>query len=93
MPIYEYVADVDGCPICRNGIELLQRLGDPPLARCPECDAALHRVISAPQVVAGQRHVLGEEHIGKHGFTQYRRIGKGQYEKTVGKGPDTISGD
>ncbi|MGA8276906.1 MAG: zinc ribbon domain-containing protein [Rhodanobacteraceae bacterium] len=93
MPIYEYVVDTGGCPICRNGIELLQRLTDPPLTRCPECDAALHRVISAPQVVAGQTHVLGEKHIAKHGFTQYRRIGKGTYEKTTGKGPDTISGD
>jgi hypothetical protein len=53
----------------------------------------LERVINAPGVVSGPSQRLRESHLGKHGFTQYRRIGKGQYEKTVGKGPDTISGD
>ncbi len=93
MPIYEYVAEGNSCPVCRDGIELLQRLADPPLSLCPECGEPLRRVISAPQVVAGQGHVLGEKHIAKHGFTQYRKVSKGKYEKTAGKGPNTISGD
>ncbi|HET6546360.1 MAG TPA: zinc ribbon domain-containing protein [Rhodanobacteraceae bacterium] len=93
MPIHEYAAAEGGCPICRNGIELLERLADPPLAVCPECGATLHRIVSAPQVVSGQAHVLRESHVARHGFTQYRRVGKGNYEKTAGKGPETISGD
>ncbi|MEP7042248.1 MAG: zinc ribbon domain-containing protein [Dokdonella sp.] len=94
MPIYEYVASVaSACATCGAGFELLQKLTDAPLTVCPVCGGAVHRVLSAPQVVAGQGHVLQEGHIAKHGFTQYRRVGKGKYEKTAGKGPDTISGD
>lgn len=93
MPIYEYVPRGPGCALCRNGIERLQRLSDPPLEQCPECRVPLERVISAPQVVAGQGHVLREGHLEKHGFTQYRKVGKGKYEKTAGKGPATISDD
>jgi putative FmdB family regulatory protein len=93
MPIYEYAPTTGGCAVCRAGIERLQRLSDPPLAACPECSAPLARVIGAPQVVAGQAHVLREGHLAKHGFTQYRKVGKGKYEKTAGKGPPTISDD
>jgi putative FmdB family regulatory protein len=93
MPIYQYVSDEAGCPNCRNGLELLQRLSDASLATCPQCGGAVHRVISAPQVISGQSHRTSESHAGKHGFTQYRRSGKGVYEKTVGKGPAFISGE
>ena len=91
MPIYEYVPTTPGCAACRDGIERLQKMTDPPLAACPECGALLERVIGAPNVVAGQAHVLRESHVAKHGFTQYRKVGKGKYEKTAGKGPPTIS--
>jgi len=93
MPIYEYAPTAKGCSACRGGIEVLQRLSDPPLAACPTCGAPLERVLCAPQVVSGQGHVLREGHLAKHGFTQYRRVGKGKYEKTAGKGPPTISDD
>lgn len=94
MPIYEYTASTaQSCATCRDSFDRLQKLADAPLATCPDCGAPVRRVIGAPQVVAGQGHVLRESHIAKHGFTQYRRVGKGKYEKTAGKGPDTISGD
>jgi hypothetical protein len=63
------------------------------LTACPECGEPVRRIVSAPQVVSGQAHRAGESHLRKHGFTQYRRAGKGIYEKTVGKGPEFISGD
>ena len=94
MPIHEYVAvAAAGCPHCEGGFELLQKIGDAPLTTCPRCGAAVKRLLGAPQIVSGQAHVLQERHIAKHGFTQYRRVGKGKYEKTAGAGPDTISGD
>ena len=95
MPIYEYrpKGESTGCETCRKGIERLQKLSDPPLAACPGCGAPLERVLIAPQVVGGQSHVLKEGHLAKHGFTQYRKVGKGKYEKTAGKGPPTISDD
>ena len=93
MPIYQYKPDQESCADCVAGCDLLQRLADPALTRCPACGNPVHRVISAPQVVSGQSHRTSESHVGKHGFTQYKRAGKGVYEKTAGKGPDYISGD
>ena len=91
MPIYEYAAVDQGCAYCETRFELLQKLRDEPLTQCPECGAAVVRVISAPSVAVGGAHLLKESHAEKHGFTQYRRAGKGVYEKTIGKGPKFIS--
>lgn len=93
MPIYQYIADEPGCSVCAEGFERLQRLSDDALIHCPQCGSAVHRVIGAPAVVTGGAHLMRESHIEKHGFTQYRRAGKGVYEKTAGKGPAFISGD
>jgi len=93
MPIHLYIADTEGCASCRDGFEVLQRLGDPPLAYCEACGACLRRAISAPSIAVGGAHLLKESHVARSGFTQYRRAGRGVYEKTAGKGPDFISGD
>ena len=94
MPFYEYIHDQDpGCPHCRDGFTVLQRLSEQPLATCPECGGAVRRVISPPNVVAGKAHMLKESSIERAGFTQYKKIGKGVYEKTAGKGPGIIKGD
>ncbi len=45
MPIYEYE-----CSECGQRTELLQRFGDPPLASCPQCGGAVHKLFSAPAV-------------------------------------------
>lgn len=93
MPIYEYRACETGCSFCSQGFERLERLSDPELTHCLECGAAVQRVISAPSVVAGQSHLTSPSTAEKAGFTQYRKVGKGIYEKTAGKGPRYISGD
>jgi putative FmdB family regulatory protein len=92
MPIYEYAAVDKGCAYCEARFELLQKLRDEPLTRCPECGAAVVRVISVPSVAVSGSHLLKEGHAEKHGFTQYRRAGGGVYEKAFGKGPKYISG-
>ena len=93
MPIYEYRAREGGCARCRSGFDLLQRLHDAELASCPDCGAAVARVISAPSLAIGGAHLLTEKKVGDAGFTRYEKIGKGVYEKTAGKGPDIIKGD
>jgi putative FmdB family regulatory protein len=94
MPIHEYVPiDPPGCALCCYGFERLQRLADAALTHCPACRKPVQRVLGAPQVVAGQAHVLREKHVAEHGFTQYRKVAKGKYEKTTGEGPETIGGD
>ncbi|MEO7432702.1 MAG: zinc ribbon domain-containing protein [Dokdonella sp.] len=94
MPLYEYApVTPPGCALCCYGFELLQRLSDASLTHCSACGGAIQRVLGATGMVSGQAHVLKEKYVAERGFTQYRKIGKGLYEKTAGKGPDTISGD
>jgi putative FmdB family regulatory protein len=41
MPIYEY-----HCQDCHHEFELIQKFSDPPLAQCPSCSGAVHKLIS-----------------------------------------------
>jgi putative FmdB family regulatory protein len=44
MPFYEYE-----CSKCRYYVEVLQKLSDPPLRKCPSCGKnALRKLVSAP---------------------------------------------
>ena len=48
MPIYEYQA-IDpqkGCSKCRDRFEVLQKVNDPPLNRCPSCGGKIRKIIS-----------------------------------------------
>ena len=94
MPIYEYQAKTEdaACDYCRTGFERLQKLADAALLACPQCNSPIKRVISAPNLQSGSKDTLKPKNIEQHGFTQYRKVGKGEYEKTAGKGPDTLSG-
>ena len=68
-------------------------MSDPELTQCPECGNPCRRVISAPNVAVGGSHHLKESHFSERGFTQYRRVEKGKYEKTAGNGPETIGSE
>ena len=91
MPIYEYRPVKEGsCTFCGKGFELLRKISDPDVSVCPECGAAVERVLSAPSLARSDTS-LDPANVEKHGFTQYRKSGKGVYEKTAGKGPNVIS--
>lgn len=93
MPIYEYQPEGESsCEFCRDGFELLRKLDDEEVDCCPRCQAPAVRKISAPNL-GNAGPSLDESNIEKHGFTQYRKVEKGVYEKTAGKGPDFISDD
>ncbi len=42
MPIYEYE-----CKTCNKRTELLQKMSDPPLEKCPHCKEEVRKVISS----------------------------------------------
>ena len=93
MPFYEYQSTPDrGCDHCTEGFAVLQKISEPAIEQCPECGHAVQRVISAPNL-AKPSPSLDPKNIEKHGFTQYKKSGKGTYEKTAGKGPRTITRD
>lgn len=92
MPIFDYQCiDSTGCDHCGPGFEHLERLHAEPLTKCPRCGAPIQKLLSAPAMAMGGAHLQKEKTIGDAGFTQYRKIGKGVYEKTAGKGPAVIS--
>jgi putative FmdB family regulatory protein len=91
MPIYEYRCTHADCTACGATFERLQRLSDETAAPCPTCGQPGTRLISAPSVAMGQAHQLKEKHFSEKGFTQYKRLEKGVYEKTAGTGPKIIS--
>lgn len=91
MPIYEYqAAGREACDYCVNGFDVMQKMSDEPVTLCPECHNPVKRKISAPNL-ASPAPSLSNESIEKHGFTQFKKVEKGVYEKTAGKGPDFIT--
>lgn len=81
MPIYEYQAvdTAKACSNCMNTFEHLQKISDPPIGKCPVCDGAVVRVISAPAVGASKSNL--DDRAKSQGFKKYKKIGKGEYEK------------
>jgi putative FmdB family regulatory protein len=53
MPTYEYqaVKSDEGCDHCRRGFEVIQRITEPSLVRCPRCQSEVRRVLFAPNFV------------------------------------------
>lgn len=93
MPIYEYIPDGTGaCAKCKDGFESLRKSSDAELLHCPACGNPVRRVVSAVNVPRPGPS-LDPKNVERHGFTQYRKSGKGTYEKTAGIGPRTITDD
>jgi len=91
MPIYEYEASGDDCcELCSSVFDVMQKLSENPLKLCPECHNPVRRKISVPNLTRPAPS-LSQENIEKHGLTQFKKVEKGVYEKTAGKGPDFIT--
>ena len=93
MPFYEYVpVDLkESCAVCAEGFEVRQALSDPPLTECPRCKSPCRRAITS-FAVSTRGDTLGRANLERHGFTQYRKVDQGVYEKTAGAGPQRIDG-
>lgn len=84
MPTYVYKAKTKGCEYCRDGFEHKQGINEPPIAKCPQCGAAVERIICAPFIQTGpsDRTVLSDKNLKKHGFTKLVNEGDGKYRQT-----------
>ncbi len=91
MPTYVYKASgPEDCAYCAEWFEWRQKVTDARLTVCPECGSPVRRVITPPNLATPGPN-LSESNIAEKGFTQYRKLEKGVYEKTTGKGPDIIT--
>ena len=68
----------------------MQKIADQPLKFCPRCHNPIRRKISRPNL-ASAAPSLSKDNLEKHGLTQFKKVEKGVYEKTAGKGPDYIT--
>jgi putative FmdB family regulatory protein len=90
MPLYEYAPLKGGCRKCKGGFEVVQKLADPKLRKCPACKAPVERVISAV-AVHGKYSTKSDSKIKDLGMTKYVKTSGGSYARTVGnKGPKLI---
>jgi putative FmdB family regulatory protein len=93
MPIYEYQASGQKhCDHCKNIFDVMQKVSAEPLKFCPQCFNPVSRKVSRPNL-ARPAPSLSQDNIEKHGLTQFKKVEKGVYEKTAGKGPDYIMDD
>lgn len=45
MPLYEYE-----CAQCKERVEILQRMSDPPYTHCPKCGGEVRKLVSSPAI-------------------------------------------
>ena len=45
MPLYEYE-----CTKCREQVEILQKISDPPYSHCPKCGGDMRKLISSSAI-------------------------------------------
>jgi putative FmdB family regulatory protein len=84
MPLYEYAPVSGHCDQCKGRFEVMQRLADEKLTRCPACGQPCERRVSAAAL--GGKYSLTPSAIANSGLTQYKKAGNGVYERTAGKG-------
>lgn len=92
MPIRVYQASGEQyCQHCLAGFERLEKMDAMAITQCPHCGAALRRCVSAPSVIHADGSMLKPANLEQHGFTQYRKVGQGEYERSAGQqGPDKL---
>jgi len=97
MPVYTYRAvksdakEPRDCELCAQPFEIVQRMSDDSLTACPKCGEAIEKIVTAPNVPGpGSIAKPSDAQLARSGFTQYKKQGKGYYEKTFGSGPSTL---
>ena len=84
MPLYDYAPKSGKCRRCKGRFEVMQRLAEPKLERCPACKKMVVRQIS--QVALGGKYAVTPAKVKQLGMTQYKKAGDGVYERTAGTG-------
>ncbi|MGB9602718.1 MAG: FmdB family zinc ribbon protein [Verrucomicrobiia bacterium] len=80
MPIYEYELCEGDCVVCGGRFTLYRPLNAPPLTKCPACKRPVRKVISNFNT-PNKLKPLSISDAKAAGFTVYKRIGKGEYER------------
>ncbi len=85
MPLYDYAPVSGKCKVCHGRFEVMQRVAEPKLKRCPTCKKNCERLISAVPV-HGKFSTKSDSRLKDLGMTKYVKTSDGSYERTVGQG-------
>jgi putative FmdB family regulatory protein len=80
MPLYEYELCDGDCAICGGRFTLRRSANAAPVTRCPLCRKPVRKVLSA-FTTPTKLKPLSITDAKKAGFTVYKRLGKGEFEK------------
>ncbi len=89
MPIYEYEPVNHECLMCNGHFEVVQAISEPAFTTCPHCGRDCKRVVSSVMINL-KNHKTDYEKAGKKGFTTYRKVSPGNFEKIDGEGAEGI---
>jgi len=84
MPLYDYAPKSGRCKRCNGRLEVVQRVAEPKLRRCPACAKPVERLIS--RVALGGKYSVSDSKVKSLGLTKYKKAGDGVYERTAGSG-------
>lgn len=80
MPIYEYELCEGDCKVCGGKFTLNRPLSAKPLTHCPACKKPVRKMFSAFHSPVKLKP-LSVTDAKKAGFTVYKKLGKGEYER------------
>jgi putative FmdB family regulatory protein len=84
MPLYDYAPKSGKCKQCNGRFEVVQRVSEPKLKRCPACSKPVERQISAAAVHG--KFSMSPSKLKDLGMTKYQKTSDGSYQRTVGEG-------
>jgi predicted nucleic acid-binding Zn ribbon protein len=77
--------------MCEGRVAAIQGIEDSPLEYCPDCGLEVRRVISSVSFSISKSSVLDKS--GSRGFTTWKKVESGKWEKVSGPGADMVVGD
>lgn len=90
VPIYEYEPVDHDCLMCEGRVAAIQGVDEQALEFCPDCGLPVRRVVtSASFKISGGK----SDRSGQRGFTTWKKVEEGKWEKVSGPGVDMIVGD
>ena len=80
MPLYEYELCEGSCVVCGGRFMLNRPLSAKPLTHCPACKKQVRKILSAFNTPTKLKP-LSVTDAKKAGFSVFKRLGKGEYER------------
>jgi putative FmdB family regulatory protein len=84
MPLYDYAPKSGKCARCGGRFEVVQKIAEPRLKRCPACRKPVERLVSAVSVQT--KFSTSNSKISDLGMTKYVKTSDGSYERQAGRG-------